>query len=97
MDRAERNTRLGRGIPADLFGISRRNCALHWNVRRGEANRTEEEQTRDGHERTCQTGCVYLAEAATNARCVAKEIEGKCNSACGCRKNDARSAFAQFL
>src|SRR5439155_23858559 len=32
MDRAERNTRLGRGLPACLFGIVPRSCASPWNV-----------------------------------------------------------------
>src|SRR5438552_1565864 len=81
MDRAERNIRFGWGISVTFFGISHCDCAFRWNVRSGEANRTEEKQTRDGHERTWQTGCVYLAEAASNARCVAKEIEWKCASA----------------
>jgi hypothetical protein len=47
----------------------RRNRGLRADeMRCEESEGREEEQTGNGHERKRRTGCVYLAEAARNAR-----------------------------
>ena len=63
VDGTEGNSRFRQDIPVVLF----RSLALQlWrsarSVSRDETDRTEEKQTGDGHERTWQTECVYLAE-----------------------------------